>query len=88
MVLPLVASADDDEARTAAARRYVRRVLLGAAAIAVPMIVATPWLIRLLFGADFLGAATVTRVLLVATVFFSTNRVIAALLNAVGRPLR
>jgi O-antigen/teichoic acid export membrane protein len=87
VVLPLVASADDDEARTAAARRYVRRVLLGAAAIAVPMIVATPWLIRLLFGADFLGAATVTRVLLVATVFFSTNRVIAALLNAVGRPL-
>jgi O-antigen/teichoic acid export membrane protein len=87
VVVPVVAALQDPPARVAAATRYISRVLVGAIAVAVPMLVWTPALIRLLFGEEFLGTVPVTRVLLVATIFFSVNRVVAAVLNAVGRPL-
>jgi O-antigen/teichoic acid export membrane protein len=87
VVVPMVASLRDPAARIAAATRYASWVLVGAVCVAIPMLVWTSALIRILFGGEFLGAATVTRVLLVASVFFSVNRVVAAILNAVGRPL-
>lgn len=87
VVLPVVASLEDPAGRVDAATRYVRRVLLGACCVALPMLAFTPWLIRLVFGEPFIGAVTVTRVLLVASVFLSCNRVIGAVLKAVGRPL-
>ena len=87
VVLPLVASLHDPADRVAAATRYVGRVLVGAACVALPMMAFTPELIRLLFGEPFAGAATVTRVLLAASVFLAANRVIGAVLKAVGRPL-
>jgi O-antigen/teichoic acid export membrane protein len=87
IMVPVVASLKDPAERIAAATRYVGWVLVGAVCVAIPMLAWTPALIRILFGVEFLGAATVTRVLLVATVFFSVNRVVAAVLNAVGRPL-
>jgi O-antigen/teichoic acid export membrane protein len=87
VVLPVVASLEDPTARIATATRYVRWVLIGAVCIAIPVLVSTPALIRILFGEEFVGAVLVTRVLLIASIFFSVNRVIAAVLNAVGRPL-
>jgi O-antigen/teichoic acid export membrane protein len=87
VILPVVASLEDPAERIAAASRYVGWVLVGAACVAVPMIAFTPLLIRVFFGHDFLSATAVTRVLLVATVLLSANRVIGALLKAIGRPL-
>jgi antigen flippase len=87
VVVPVVASLEDPTARIAAATRYIGWVVVGAGCMAVPMLVSTPTLVRVLFGEQFLGAVAVTRVLLIATVFFSVNRVVAAVLNAVGRPL-
>jgi O-antigen/teichoic acid export membrane protein len=87
VILPMVASLEDPAERITVASRYVGWVLVGAACVAVPMVAFTPLLIRVFFGYDFLGATTVTRVLLVATVLLSANRVIGALLKAVGRPL-
>jgi O-antigen/teichoic acid export membrane protein len=86
-VLPVVAALKDPAERIATATRYIGWVLLGAACITVPMVVFTPLLIRVLFGEAFLGAAPVARVLLVAAIFLSTNRVIDAVLKAIGRPL-
>ena len=59
----------------------------GSTAVSVPIFVAEPALIRLLFGEGFAGAAGVGRVLLVAGVVFGLNRVLEALLQAIGRPL-
>ena len=86
-VLPVVAALKDPAERIATATRYIGWVLLGAACVTVPMVIFTPLLIRVLFGEAFLGAAPVARVLLVAAVFLSTNRVIGAVLKAIGRPL-
>jgi O-antigen/teichoic acid export membrane protein len=87
VVLPVVASLRDPAERVAAATRYIGWVLVGATCVAVPMVAFTPLLIRVLFGEQFLGAAPVARVLLVASVFLSTNGVVGAVLKAVGRPL-
>jgi O-antigen/teichoic acid export membrane protein len=87
IVVPVLASLEDHTARIAIATRYVSWVLIGSTCMAIPMLASTPTLIRILFGEEFLGAVPVTRVLLIATIFFSVNRVIAAVLNAVGRPL-
>jgi O-antigen/teichoic acid export membrane protein len=87
VVLPVVASLRDPAERVAAATRYVGLVLFGAACAALPMVAFTPLLIRVLFGEKFLGAAGVARVLLLAAILLSTNRVIGAVLKGVGRPL-
>jgi O-antigen/teichoic acid export membrane protein len=87
VVLPVVASLRDPAERVAAATRYVGWVLVGAACAALPMVAFTPLLIRVLFGEEFLGAAGVARVLLLAAILLSTNRVIGAVLKGVGRPL-
>jgi O-antigen/teichoic acid export membrane protein len=86
-VLPIVASQKDHAERVDTATRYVSRVLLGATCISLPMIVFTPLLIRILFGEQFISAVGVTRVLLLAAIFLSVNRVIGAVLKAANRPL-
>lgn len=55
--------------------------------VSLPIFLVEPTLIRLLFGEDFVGAAGVGRVLLVAGVVFALNRVLEAVLQALGRPL-
>ncbi|HEU4364080.1 MAG TPA: oligosaccharide flippase family protein, partial [Candidatus Krumholzibacteria bacterium] len=87
VVLPVVASLRDPAERVAAATRYVGWVLVGGACVALPMVAFTPLLIRVLFGESFLGAAGVARVLLLAAILLSANRVIGAVLKGVGRPL-
>jgi O-antigen/teichoic acid export membrane protein len=87
VVLPVVASLRDPADRAAAATRYVGWVLVGATCVALPMMAFTPLLIRVLFGEGFLGAAGVARVLLLAAILLSANRVIGAVLKGVGRPL-
>jgi antigen flippase len=87
VVLPVVASLKDPAQRIAAAMRYINWATLSAIGVTIPLVVCTPWLIDVLFGERFLGAADVTRVLLAASVFLSANRVIGSVLKAVGRPL-
>jgi O-antigen/teichoic acid export membrane protein len=87
VILPVVASLDDPGKRVSAASRYVSWVLIGATFVAFPMVACAPLLIRICFGQEFMEATTVTRILLIATVLLTVNRVISALLKAVGRPL-
>lgn len=87
VALPIVARLSDPGERRRTARLLVAAVLFVSTAITVPIFIAEPALIRLLFGADFAGAADVGRILLVASIAFSLNRVLEALLQGMGHPL-
>lgn len=87
VALPMIARVKGLAERQRMARLIVASTLLCATAVSVPIFLAEPALIRLLFGEDFAGAAGVGRVLLLAGVVFALNRVLEAVLQAVGRPL-
>lgn len=87
VALPMIARLKVRSEQQQMARLIVSATLLCATLVSIPMFVFEPTLIRLLFGDSFAGAAGVGRVLLVAGVVFGLNRVLEALLQAVGRPL-
>ena len=84
---PVVARMEADTARRDSVRNFVRLALLGSVAVAVPLIVVTPQLIHFFFKDAYLDAVNVARVLMVAAVVLSVNRVLGACLRALGRPL-
>jgi O-antigen/teichoic acid export membrane protein len=85
--LPNVAGLAAVEERAVLARRLVSLTLLLSALVSIPIIVLAPLLIRGLFGAEFVPAVEITRILVLAVVVLSTNRALEAVLRAVGRPL-
>jgi O-antigen/teichoic acid export membrane protein len=87
VALPMIARLKTLPERQRLARLIVTSTLIVATAVSVPIFIAEPALIRLLFGEEFADAAGVGRVLLVAGIVFALNRVLEALLQAVGRPL-
>lgn len=87
VALPVLARMEDGEERRRTARAIAGATLIGSFIVTLPVFVAEPWLIRLLFGEDFSGATDVGRVLLVAAMVFGLNRVLEAMLQAAGRPL-
>ncbi len=87
VALPMIARLESLAERQRMARLIVAATWLCATAVSIPIFIAEPALIRLLFGEDFADAAGVGRVLLVAGIVFALNRVLEAVLQAVGRPL-
>jgi O-antigen/teichoic acid export membrane protein len=87
VALPMIARLKVRSEQQQMARLIVSATLVCATLVSIPIFVFEPTLIRLLFGDSFAGAAGVGRVLLVAGVVFGLNRVLEALLQAVGRPL-
>ena len=87
VALPSVAEIEDPVQRRRRATRFVSVTTVGATLLTIPLVVLTPQLIELFFGAAFLPAADVTRVLLVASIALSLNRVLQVVLQAVNRPL-
>jgi len=87
VVLPQVAPLEPGPERTTLARRYVQLTLAVSFLISVPIALLADPLIRLFFGDAFAAAAGPTRVLVLAAVLLSVNRVLEAILRAVGRPL-
>jgi O-antigen/teichoic acid export membrane protein len=87
VALPSLAQLPPGPAREQAAQRLVASTLIGSLAVTVPVLLLLPWLIGTFFGSSFQAAAPSARVLLLAAVVFSTNRVLSAILRAVGRPL-
>jgi O-antigen/teichoic acid export membrane protein len=87
VALPMIARAKSLAERQRMARLIVASTLVCATAVSVPIFLVEPTLIRLLFGEDFVDAAGVGRVLLLAGIVFALNRVLEAVLQAVGRPL-
>jgi len=87
IVLPMIARFDSIEERRRVAHLFITATLVCATVVSVPIFVLEPQLIRFFFGADFVDAAGVGRVLLVAGIVFGLNRVMESILQAVGRPL-
>jgi O-antigen/teichoic acid export membrane protein len=84
---PVVARTADESARRDSVRNFVRLALAGSIAVSVPLLIVAPQLIRFFFKDPYVDAANVARVLIVAAVVLSTNRVLGASLRALGRPL-
>jgi O-antigen/teichoic acid export membrane protein len=85
--LPAVAAKSSRDEQRLAARRYVSGTLVISLAVAIPLLVFAPTILRLAFGGEFAGAADVTRVLVVASVVLGTSRVLGAVLKGANRPL-
>ena len=85
--LPRVAQAKSAEERRARAHRYVFLTFISTAAVTVPVLLLAPEILRIVFGADFVQATGVTRVLLVASIPLGTARVLEAVLKGINRPL-
>ena len=84
---PVVARMDAGTERRDRVRNFVRLALFGSVAATVPLILVTPQLIHVFFKDAYLDAVNVARVLMVAAVVLSVNRVLGACLRALGRPL-
>jgi O-antigen/teichoic acid export membrane protein len=87
VALPTLARLRGLAERAAAARRLVVLTVLLSAAVTLPLIAFTPFLIELAFGNAFRGAALISRILLIAAIVLGTNRVLGSILTGVGRPL-
>ena len=87
VALPILARLGEGPERRETARLLLGATLVAASAVSIPLLIAEPALIRLLFGESFVEAVDVGRVLLVAGVVFALNRVVEAVLQGVGRPL-
>ena len=87
VALPMVARLEAMAERQRVSRLVVSTTLLCATLVSVPIFILEPALIKFFFGEAFVDAAGVGRVLLVAGIVFGLNRVLEALLQAVGRPL-
>ena len=85
--LPTIARLEDGPARRELARRHISLTLIGSIVVTVPLVIAARPLIEILFGPAFSDAATAAQVLLAAAAVLATNRVLAAILKAVDRPL-
>ncbi|TAK59342.1 MAG: hypothetical protein EPO22_10340, partial [Dehalococcoidia bacterium] len=84
---PVVARMDGGDERRERVRHLVQLALAGSIAVSVPLIIVTPQLIHVFFKDPYLDAVDVARVLMVAAVVLSVNRVLGACLRALGRPL-
>jgi O-antigen/teichoic acid export membrane protein len=87
VVLPSVAQLPPGPARDRTARRVIAGTLLASSALTIPVLLLLPRLIVAFFGRPYLAAVPAARILLVAAVVLSTNRVLGAVLRAAGRPL-
>lgn len=86
MVVFPVASGKEGGASIAIVERGVRLSLLGSAACVVVLAITAPWLISLVYGADFVASVGPMQLLLPGLVLWSATSVLAAGLQAVGRP--
>jgi O-antigen/teichoic acid export membrane protein len=87
VTLPLIASMENDHGRGEKARHLVTVTLVVSIVVTIPFIVFLPVVVDIAFGPRFAGSVGPGRILLVATIFQSVNRVLTTVLRAIGRPL-
>jgi O-antigen/teichoic acid export membrane protein len=87
VALPMLAKPGEREEREPTARAIVGATIVAGAAVSIPILIAEPLIVDLLFGSAFEDSVGVGRVLLLAAMVFGLNRVLEAILQAEGRPL-
>lgn len=86
VVYPRAAASKDPLAALRLVWRFVALATAVTLVIVVILEAATPWLIELLFGAEFLPAVDATRILLIGTVFLAARRVLGDGIRGLGHP--
>jgi O-antigen/teichoic acid export membrane protein len=86
VAFPKIANSEDRD-RFRLGSRFIAVTVAFSMLITVPLLLFTNTLVNLFFGEAFESVTNVARVLLVAAVVLSTNRVLGALLSGMGRPL-
>lgn len=87
VAMPVLARENNKASILPAIRRFVGISFLSSLIISVPIFAFTSSLIEFFFGAEFVQAASVCRILLIAGIFLSMSRVLGATLRARGNPL-
>jgi O-antigen/teichoic acid export membrane protein len=86
VLMPRVSASQSLQRARTLASRSARLSLAGTALLAVPIGIFSPWLISLLFGSEFRGAAPALAILLPGIVIFSVEYVLASYLAGRGYP--
>lgn len=87
VALPEIARLSAGDTRNGLARRFLQLTLLCSLLVSVPVALFAGPLVDLFFGHAFAPSTPIARVLLIAAVVLGANRVLEAILRAVGRPL-
>ena len=87
IALPVVSGLEGFEARKRVAMKYMYLTACLTVAATACMLVATPYLVKYLFGPAFSMSSGIALILLPATVFLSLGKTARAILRGMGRPL-
>jgi O-antigen/teichoic acid export membrane protein len=87
VALPLIAGMEDGDGRSEKARQLAIVTLVISVIITIPSFIFLPAVTEVAFGSQFSKSVGPARILLVAAVILSVNRVLTAILRAIGRPL-
>lgn len=83
---PRVASTQDVTEARRLAREAVALTVVLCLAVFVPLFAAAPYLLELLVGEEFVGAATPMRILLVGAVLIAVRRIMGDVARGLGKP--
>jgi O-antigen/teichoic acid export membrane protein len=85
-LMPEVAAAKKADEATSAVTRSLRLTLFAQLLILVPLWIAAPFILRFAYGEAFLPVTNVLRLLMFASVIWSTGAIVISGLNGLGHP--
>ena len=88
VALPILARVASRSERLQTTRAIVTATIVCGVAVSIPILIAEPLIVEVLFGSGFEDSIGVGRVLLLAAMVFGLNRVLEAILQAEGQASR
>jgi O-antigen/teichoic acid export membrane protein len=85
-LMPEVASSNEPDKVTSLVTRSLRLTLFAHLVILVPLWVATPYILQFAYGSGFVPVTNVLRVLMFASVMWSSGAIVISGLNGMGHP--
>ncbi|RUA17645.1 MAG: hypothetical protein DSY55_01800, partial [Clostridia bacterium] len=87
VLFPKIASLEDDEDQRRWMTPFIaRHVFMGTAIASIALFFVTPFLVQLFYGAEFIDAASVLRIMLPGIVFLTISRIVSNDIAGRGRP--
>lgn len=86
VLMPEVAASKNKETSTALLGKSMRLTMYAHTAVLIPLMIAAPFVLHWVYGAEFMAATGAFRVLLVASVFWSAGLIATSALNGFGFP--
>ncbi|MDH3528661.1 MAG: polysaccharide biosynthesis C-terminal domain-containing protein, partial [Acidobacteriota bacterium] len=85
-LLPEVAASKNRRKASHLLARSLRLTLYAQIIALIPLWILAPWVLEFVFGSEFVAAAAVMRLLLVASIFWSAGLIFISGLNGIGKP--